>query len=117
MRPIPPALRRKIAERPEMYRCAKANEDCRDEYGNPPRRAEWEHAFDYAGRQINEWWALIGVCWFHHRGPGMDKRFNQYACLNRVGDEDMARIQRKYPNVRWDALKKSLQKQYGGEDR
>ncbi len=112
MRPIPPALRARIEKIPGMKLCIYHNSDCHDEFGNKPGRAEWEHAFMYAGKQINEWWAIIGVCWFHHRGPGLDKSFNQHKCLERMSEADLDEAQRKYPGTDWRKLKERLRKRY-----
>lgn len=100
---------------PMMSVCIWNNADCRDEFGNHPGRAEWEHCFLYGGRQISEWWAIIGVCWHHHRGKGLDKGFNQYRALRRVSGAEMAQIQKRYPHVDWISLKNRLIKKYGAK--
>ena len=71
-------------------------------------RPEWEHAFIYAGRQINERWSIVPVCAFHHRGSGLVKGFNQYVALTRASDDDL----KKYPRVDWENVKKHLTKKY-----
>lgn len=115
MRPIPEKLRRTMEADPMMKVCIHNNADCRNEWGSArPARAEWEHAFIYAGRQINEWWAIIGVCWFHHRGPGLDKDFNRYRCLIRMSESDLAEAQKKYPAVDWIRERDRLRKKYHG---
>ena len=91
-----------------MKICIHANGDCRDEFGRKPARVEWEHAFIYAGKQINEWWAIIGVCWHHHRGPGLDKDYNKFRALERMSEKDLDEAQKKYPNVDWRKLKDKL---------
>jgi len=100
MRPIPIKLREQMEKDPEMHRCIYSNTDCRDEYGNRPGRAEWEHAFIY-NKQVNEWWAIIGVCWYHHRGPGLNKEYNRYRAIERMGEEDLKEAQKKYPKFNW----------------
>lgn len=69
----------------------------------------WEHAWIYAGRQVQERWSIVPVCYYHHLGPGLDKRFNQYISLLRATPEDLA----KYPNKDWDTLLIYLGKLYG----
>jgi hypothetical protein len=115
MRPIPPALKKLIESDPAMRICIYHNADCRDEFGRRPARAEWEHAFIYAGKQINEWWAIIGVCWYHHRGPGLDKGFNQYKCLERMSESDLDEAERKYPGTKWRSIRERLRKKYYGK--
>lgn len=113
MRPIPPSLKARMERDPMMHICTWNNQDCRNENGSRPARPEWEHAFLYANRQINEWWAIIGACWWHHRGRGMVKSFLQWKCLQRVTEAELGEIQKKYPRTDWVALKNRLKKQWG----
>ncbi len=69
---------------------------------------EWEHAFIYAGQQVNEKWAIIPLCWFVHRGTGLNKKINQFLALQRATPEDLA----KYPRANWAQQKLFLAKQY-----
>lgn len=57
-----------------------------------------EHAFTYAGKQINELWALIPLCEYHHLGEGLIKRENQRIAVARATDEELS----KYPRINWD---------------
>ena len=75
-------------------------------------RVEWEHCWIYGGKQINEVWAIIGVCWYHHRGPGLDKEYNQYMSLKLATPEDLA----KYPRIDWQQKIKYLSKKYEHRD-
>lgn len=61
-----------------------------------------EHAFIYAGKQIQELWAVIDLCWYHHLGAGMNKNINEKIALSKATDEDLA----KYPKKDWQQLKK-----------
>lgn len=72
-------------------------------------RIEWEHTFIYAGKQIQEAWAIAPACVYHHRGPGLDKEYNQWIAINRATDEDFA----KYPRTDWQQIKRYLNKKYG----
>jgi hypothetical protein len=48
-------------------------------------RLTWEHAWIYAGRQINEAWAIVPCCMSMNVGvSGDDKKFNQYVALIRA---------------------------------
>lgn len=102
MRPIPKKMREQIASDPEMSKCIYNNSDCRGDI-------EWEHCFEYARRQVNEVWAIIGVCTYHHRGDGLDKNYNQYRALIRA---DMDEVISKYPKFDWIQLKKYLIQKY-----
>jgi len=98
MRPIPQKLRRIIDTDPYYRVCARAKD------GGCQGRITIEHAFIYAGKQINELWALIPLCWFHHLGSGLDKPKNQILALDRATRDDLA----KYPRVDWIALRRRL---------
>lgn len=98
MRPISKKLKFEIQGDPYYDKCARAKE------GGCDGRITWEHAFIYAGKQINEKWAIIPLCRYHHLGDGLDKRKNQLIALQRATPEDLA----KYPKTDWEQLKKSL---------
>ncbi len=68
------------------------------------RLLEWEHALTWAGRQLQEKFAIISICWWAHRGPGLDKRKNRIVAISRATDEDLE----KYPNQEWLLLKKQV---------
>lgn len=115
MRQIPQALRKELEADPMMHVCIHDNDDCRDEYGRRPARAEWEHAFVYAGKQVSEWWAIIGVCWYHHRGPGLNKDYNRFRCLRRLTSGQIKEISEKYPRFDWSAERARLMKKFPHE--
>lgn len=103
MRPIPPKLKEQIANDPFMAKCIYVG--CE----NPP---EWEHAFTYAGKQINEWWAIIPVCKYHHRGKGLNKEYNQYRAIIRANIDDLCK---RMPNKDWRQIKRYLCKIHGNQ--
>ncbi len=113
MRPIPAKLREQMEKYPDMRICIYNNCDCQDMSGRRPARAEWEHCFTYAGKQINEWWAIIGCCWWHHRGPGLNKEYNRYRALLRMSDDDLREAEIKYPKFNWRWERDRLIKKYG----
>ena len=102
MRPIPAAIRKIIATNPYYRVCARAAE------GECDGIITIEHAYIYAGKQINEIWALLPLCWYHHLGDGLIKWLNQYLALERATDEDLA----KYPKNDWKQLRHYLRKKY-----
>lgn len=61
------------------------------------RMIEWEHVWIYAGRQINEPWAIIGICYGVHRGGELNKEKNQFLSLMRATPTDLE----KYPRTDW----------------
>lgn len=103
MRPIPPKLRKQIDENPYYKTCARKGD------GYCDGRITIEHAFIWGGRQINELWAFVPLCWHHHLGLSLDKRKNQWIAINRATKEDL----KKYPNKDWQQLKIYLNKKYG----
>lgn len=97
MNRIPIKLRKEIAEDPYMKTCARKNGECNG-------RITWEHAWIYAGRQIQEKWAIIPLCVYHHLEEGLDKRENQRISLARATKEDLS----KYPKKDWEYEKRQL---------
>lgn len=87
---MPTKLRAQIAADPRMQICARAGSECGG-------RITWEHAITYAGKQVQEAWAIIPLCWFHHLGPGLDKAWNIRFAMTRATPEDIE----KYPRLKW----------------
>lgn len=96
-------LRKAIDADPYFKICARADE------GGCDGRITIEHAWIYSGRQINELWAFVPLCWHHHLGPGLDKNKNRFLSLLRATWEDL----KKYPNKNWLQIINSLTKVYG----
>lgn len=61
-------------------------------------RITWEHAIIYAGRQLNEKWAIIPLCSYHHAvdeyqdGGDLNKEKNEWIALNRATDEELEEV-------------------------
>lgn len=91
-------MREEMAADPYYKICARKGNDCSG-------RITWEHAFKYAGGQVQEKWSIIPLCWHHHLGKGLNKRFNEYIALLRATKEDLE----KYPRENWEQKKKHLQ--------
>lgn len=102
MRPIPPKLKRELAADPFMLRCIHSYLP-----GATPcsGRVEWEHAFTFAGRQLNERWAIVPVCTGHHRGGGLVKDLNRYAALLRMTIQERLDVRVKYRTTDWEQLR------------
>jgi len=90
MRPIPSAMRKQIDSDVYYKTCARRNWECSG-------RITIEHALLYQGKQVNEMWALVPLCWYHHLGKGLDKRINEYLALRRASDADLD----KYAKANW----------------
>lgn len=95
MRKIPIKLREELSQLPQV--CARRSKECNG-------RITWEHVWIYSGRQINELWAIIFLCWYHHLEKGLDKRENERISLEQATEEELA----KYPNRDWKKLKQKL---------
>lgn len=94
MNSIPKKLRAQLADDPEYKYCARLGEmECSG-------RVTFEHALLYASRQIQERFAIIPLCWHHHLGDGLDKRWNIRYALRRATDED----RRKFPRLQWELV-------------
>lgn len=91
-------------------------------------RVTFEHVWIYAGRQIQELWAIVPLCTLHHavneyqEGGDLRKEIGQHVSLQRASDKDLE----KYPKTDWKQKRKYLEskyaniyhtfvKQYGGE--
>ncbi len=96
MRKIPRKLREQLANDPYYKRCSRESHECNG-------RITWEHVWIYAGRQINEWWAIIPLCWFHHLGAGLNKKINEKISLQRSKLSDYE----KYPKKDWVELRRA----------
>jgi len=111
MRPIPKKLLKEILDDPYYQKCI------RHETKKCSGRITLEHALIYAGKQINEKWAILPVCEKHHAvnkyqdAGDLDKRYHEYVAVNRMMSDD----EKKYPRVDWKSKRKMLNKIYEGE--
>lgn len=85
-----------MADSGEMLVCVHNNCDCEG-------RVEWEHSWLYAGKRINEKWAIIPCCYMHHRGGLLDKDYNRYCSLKKAFKlyGDLRELFKKYPKKNW----------------
>lgn len=79
-----------------MSVCARADE------GNCAGRITWEHALIYAGRQLDEAWAILCICSYHH---GVDE-YQDCGDLNKEKHEWLAL--RQAPEGRLEELSKAV---------
>ncbi len=52
-------------------------------------KIDWEHAIINAGKQVNEEWAIVPICYWAHRGEGLVKEINVWIALNRATDDTL----------------------------
>tara|TARA_R110000868_G_scaffold276331_1_gene535984 strand:+ start:490 stop:819 length:330 start_codon:yes stop_codon:yes gene_type:complete len=109
MRKIHAALREEMHNDQYYESCCRKNTECQG-------RITWEHTLIYGGKQINEKWAIIPLCEYHHAvnkfqdGGDLRKEINVWIALNRASNEEL----RKYSKaVDYIALRTKLNKKYG----
>lgn len=90
--------------------CMRANEN------NCQGRLTKEHALYYAGKQIQEDWAILDICEFHHavgpyQGNGdLNKEKHTWIALNRATDERLRELSKAEDKI---ALRDRLNAIYG----
>lgn len=78
-------------------------------------RITFEHAIIFAGSQLDEVWAIIHLCAFHHAvdeyqdGGDLQKEKNVWIALNRASDAELIAISKC---IDYLALRKRLNKKY-----
>lgn len=103
MRPIPIAMREEIASDPFMKRCCLWSGVCEG-------RIEWHHNLIFAGKQVNERWAILPLCTFHHDRIAYNKGRVDHIMLNRATDDELKRYSKAIDYI---SLREQLNKQYG----
>jgi len=107
MRPISASVKAKLDEEPDI--CLLKDENCSG-------RITREHTLIYAGRQIDEVWAIIKICAWHHSvdefqdSGGLNKERNVWVALNRATDEELLKYSKA---VDYIAMRKRLNQKYG----
>lgn len=78
-------------------------------------RITFEHTLIYAGRQIQEKWAIVPLCAFHHDvnewqdAGDLQKEVGVWVSVSRASKEDL----KKYPKRDWAQLRRYLTAKYG----
>lgn len=92
MRPIPQKHKDIISSDLYYSKCA------RDDEGTCQGRITIEHAIIYAGRQLNELWAYVPLCAYHHAvdefqdSGDLNKEKNVWLALKRATDEELDKV-------------------------
>lgn len=98
MRAIPESLKLQIKNSGINDACA---------YCGSKLNVEWHHVWIYGGKQINEIWAIVGACKYHHGEVNKNneiKEFFEIVSLTRAYEEDLE----KYPKKDWELIKRYL---------
>lgn len=106
---IPPKIKARLATLKRMTKCIFL---LRDPKHKCEGRIEREHVWIYAGRQIQEVWAIVSVCTGWHRlknfGSPLEKDWHRYVSLTLASDDDL----KKYPRFNWKQEKQRLAHKY-----
>ncbi len=112
MRVISTKVRKVIDTDPFYKTCARWRD------GGCSYHITMEHALIYAGKQIDEPWAIIPLCTYHHAvneyqdGGDLQKAKNVWIALSRATDEELL----KYPRADFIRQRENLIKYYGKYD-
>lgn len=105
---IPKKLLDDILEDDYYKTCARSNTQC-------DGRITFEHVWIYSGKQVQEKWAIIPLCEFHHsvdnyqdRGD-LKKEINEWISINRAKVSDF----HKYYKRDWSTRRRYLNAKYG----
>ena len=112
MRHISEKIRNQLEVDPLMGQCfrwlALRDHECKG-------RITWEHGVIYAGRQLDEVWAIFGLCEYAHsvgvyQNTGIyNRNISEWIAVNRMTPAD----ERKYPKRDWDLRRRYLNSKYG----
>jgi hypothetical protein len=102
MRPISKKFRKIINKDPFFKVCIRKSE------GSCNGRITIEHAWMYAGRQIDAMWNFVPLCEYHHFDD-LDKNYGRFISLGRATSKEL----NDYPRVNWTQEYSRLKHQYG----
>lgn len=110
MRPISQKNKQVIDTDPYYKKCVRRNE------GNCQGRITIDHTIIFQGRQLDELWALVPVCAYHHSvdsfqdGGDLDREKHTYYALLKATEDDLRAVSKAIDYI---ALKKRLIAKYG----
>jgi len=102
MRRIPASIRKQIDADPFYKTCIRIHE------GDCAGRITIEHSLLIAGRQCDELFSLLPICWHHHLETN-NKRYNEWVALNRATDAELD----KFKKANWRQKRNYLNSIYG----
>lgn len=113
MNKVPQKLRNKWKQEDLM---GVQRECMRSDEGDCQGRLTKEHAIIYAGKQLQEEFAILDICEYHHGVNNYQDRGNLrkekhiWIALNRATDEELAAISK---NISYKELRERLNRIYG----
>ena len=102
MRKIPAAVKAAILDDVFYEQCCLRHTD----HGSCGGRITWEHAIIYAGRQLNEKWAIIPLCEKHHGVnsyqdvTAVKKELSVWVAVNMATDDELLAVSKAVNYVR-----------------
>lgn len=92
-------MRDSMGLEPFYHRCARYDalhdHECQRDPLRPSKPVDWEHALIYAGKKVQKRFAIIPICWWAHRGPGLNKEINVWIALNRATEAELLELSHK----------------------
>jgi hypothetical protein len=113
MTKIPDKIKREILSDPNRLHCALEGQEGHICGG----RITWEHCMIYAGKQIQEKWAIISLCERGHAGNRfqdagtMNKEQNVWVALNQATVAELSAFPRAFPS--YLSQRERLNNKYG----
>jgi len=84
MTPIPLSIRHELEGLERMERCARESLECSG-------RLEWHHAIQMGGRRLQEAWAILPACVYHHRLSGKNDEHFRHLAYQNISEEALSR--------------------------
>lgn len=112
MRKISERVKRRLLSEPDV--CARRMD------GGCKGRITFEHSLIFAGKQIDEVWAIIKLCAYHHAvdqfqdGGDLQKEKNVWIALNRATDDELKKYSKLVDYVK---LRTKLNEKYNNNQR
>lgn len=110
MRKIPPKLLKEILADPYYKVCVRLSD------GGCQGRITLEHAIIFASKQLNEKWAILPLCTFHHAvdefqdSGDLQKEKNVHIALQRATNDELKAVSKA---INYFRLREVLNKKYG----
>lgn len=104
MRQIPKQLKEEMANDKYYEKC------CLSHLGGCIGRIEWHHSIIYAGKQLNEKFAILPACKYHHTNVSTFNDNFLHIALQRATDDELRAISKAIPYLK---LKETLNIIYG----
>lgn len=107
MRPISQSVKDQLTNEKDI--CALKDSNC-------DGKLTWKHCLTYGGKQIDEAWAIIKICEYHHSvnkyqdGGGLNKEKNIWIALNRATDQELLKYSKCIDYLK---MRERLNKKYG----